>query len=171
MSKTIKSMMSESLSSRYAGIAEAGVVNVMGLNVAETIKFRREVASKQMRVNVVKNSVARRAFAGGPLEALGRSLEGPCALVTGGKSVIDVAREMTALAKKYPKVELKFGLLAGEREVMALSDIAKLKSLGELKSDISMLIGSTGRRLAGCVAGPQSRLAGCIKAIADKEAA
>lgn len=171
MSKTIKSMMSESLAGRYAGVCEAGVVNVMGLNVAETIKFRREAASKQMRVSVVKNSVARRAFDGGPLEALGRSLDGPCALVTGGKSVIDVAREMLALAKKFPKVELKFGLLPGEREVMALAAIAKLKSLGELKSDISMLIGSTGRRVAGCIAGPQSRVAGCVKAIAEKGAA
>ena len=52
-----------------------------------------------MQVEVVKNSLASRAFRGTALEALGDALEGPCALVIGGDSAIEVA-----------KIHVEFGL-------------------------------------------------------------
>ncbi len=169
MSRQLKDLMTESLRERYAQVDEACVVNITGLNVAETIRFRRSLISKNMRVSVVKNSLARRAFAGGALEPLGRSLVGPCALVTGG-SAISVAREIIDLAKALPKVELKSALLAGESEVLPLEEVAQLKSQPELIGDVAMLIASPGRALAACLKSAQSKIAGCLKALAEAEA-
>ena len=99
MSKPVKDLMTEALRSRYEGVQDACVVNLTGLDVARTQRLRRELRSKSMRLEVVKNSLARRAFAGGPLEPLGKSLAGPCALVTGGDSVIDVAKALVAVGQ------------------------------------------------------------------------
>ncbi len=167
MSRQLKSMMTEAVKSRYADVDEACVVDISKLNVADTVAFRRALSSKEMRISVVKNSMARRAFDGGPLEPLGRSLSGPCALVVGGDSAIEVAKEIVRLLKEMPKVEPKIALLSGEAEVMPLEEVAKLKSQRELVGDIAGLLRSPGAALAGCISSPASKIAGCLKAMID----
>ena len=167
----MKTLMTETLRSRYAEVDQACVIDITRLNVADTIRFRRLLRAKSMRVSVVKNSMARRAFAGGALEPLGRSLEGPCALVTGGDSAIEVAKECQRLSKELPLLGLKLALLAGDSEVMSLMDAASLKGHRELLADISGLISSPGRALAGCLSSPQGKIAGCLKAMVEKEEA
>lgn len=169
MSKKLKAAMTDALRSRYEGIDEACVVDVTGLNVADTMQVRRALISKDMRVMVVKNSVARRAFADGPLDLLGRNLEGPCALVTGGDSAIEVAREVVRLGKDHPHLGLKTALMAGELELMSVEAMAALKGHGELMGELALLISSPGRAIAGCLSSPQSKIAGCMKALADRE--
>jgi len=62
MSKQLKDMLTEALRSRYAGVNEACVVDLTGLNVEETQVVRRRLTSKNFRLMVVKNSLARRRF-------------------------------------------------------------------------------------------------------------
>ena len=169
MSRQLKALMMEVMRSRYEGVEEACVVDIMGLNVADTMQFRRALTAKNMRVMVVKNSTTRRAFMGGPLEPIGKNLNGPCALVTGAASVIDLAREVVSLAKDLPRLELKVALMAGESEVMPVREVAGLKGHGELMGELAMLVSSPGRSIAGCLSSAQSRLAGCLKAMAEKE--
>ncbi len=168
MSKQLKSLVTEALRSRYQGVDQACVVDVCGLNVEDIIKVRRELTSKNIRLRVVKNSLARRAFAGGPLETLGNDLSGPCALVTGGDSAIDMAREMVRLAVEFPPLALKKGIMEGESSLIPVADLAKLMGRTELVREIASMLGSPARSLAGCLASPQSRIAGCLKAMADK---
>ncbi|MEE9294446.1 MAG: 50S ribosomal protein L10 [Phycisphaerae bacterium] len=168
MSKQLKSLVTDALRARYEGIDRACVVDVSGLNVEDTIKLRRELTSRNIRLRVVKNSLARRAFAGGPLETLGNDLSGPCALVTGGDSAIDMAREMVRLAVEFPQLGLKQGILEGESSLVSVPDLAKLMGRTELLSELAGLLSSPGRSLAGCLSSPQSRIAGCLKAMADK---
>jgi large subunit ribosomal protein L10 len=117
----------------------------------------------------VKNSLAKRAFSDGPLAPLAPALSGPCALVTGGSSVIDVAKTLVELKKTYPKIELRQGVLGGEVELIDLERLAMMKSRAELAGEVAMLIISPGRKIAGCLAGPAGKIAGCLKAIADKQ--
>lgn len=168
MSKQLKSLVTDALRARYQGIDKACVVDVSGLNVEDIIKVRRELTSKNIRLRVVKNSLARRAFAGGPLESLGNDLAGPCALVTGGDSAIDMAREMVRLAVEFPQLGLKQGIMEGESSLIPVANLAKLMGRTELISEIAGLLGSPGRSLAGCLCSAQSRIAGCLKAMADK---
>jgi len=168
MSRQLKGLLTDALRSRYQDVDEACVVDITRLNVAETMKLRRSLRAKKMRVSVIKNSMARRAFDGGPLAPLGRSLTGPCALITGGDSVIEVAKECVRLAKELPKIELKMALLAGETEVLPTVEAAKLKGQRELVGEIAGLVSSPGRAIAGCLSSPQAKIAGCLKALIDK---
>ena len=148
MSKQLKSLITDALRSRYEGVNEACVVNVSGLKVQEAIAVRRELLTKNMRLRVIKNSLARRAFVGGPLEALSVDLAGPCALVTGGDTAIDMAREMVRLAEEFPAIGLKKGQMEDDPSLIPVADIAKMMGKQELLGEIAMLISSPGRAIA-----------------------
>lgn len=169
MSKQLKTMVTESLRRRFDGVEEACVVDMTGVNVAQAMKIRRMLSARNMRVVVVKNSLARRAFEGGPLDVIGKNLSGPCALVTGGDSAIEVAREMVSLAKEFTALTLKEGLLTGIPELVPVTELAAMKGQAELVGEIAMLLASPGRALAGCLGSPQSRIAGCLKTMAEAE--
>ncbi len=168
MSKPVKDLLTQEYQSRYGGLDSACVVSVIGLDAIATNLFRGELGKRRMRLQVVKNSLARRAFSEGALAPLGSALDGPCALVTGGESAIEIAKALVELQKTYPKIELKYGIVGGEPDVLSVDQIAKMRSRVEMIGEVAMLIASPGRRLAGCLAGPGGRIAGCIKTIADK---
>lgn len=168
MSKPVKDLITNEYQSRYGKLSNACVVSVIGLDAISTNKLRGELQSKKISLQVVRNSLARRAFAGTSLAPLADSLQGPCALVIGGESIIDVAKTLVELKKKYPGIELKKGLLEGDPDLLDVERLSQMKSRGDLLADVAMLIASPARRLAGCIGGPGGRLAGCFKAIADK---
>lgn len=169
MSKPVKDLMTQEYRQRYENVDSACVVSVIGMDAISTNRLRGTLRSKEIRLQIVKNSLARRAFADRPLAPLAESFTGPCALVTGGESAIDLAKTLVELRKTYPAIELKLGMLGGDPELVEVERLAKMKNRAELLGELAMLIGSPGRRLAGCLAGPGGRIAGCLKAIADKE--
>lgn len=170
MSKFVKALVTEELKSRYADLSSACVVDLTGLDVASQEKLRRALSSKSATLEVVKNSLARRAFAGGPLDPLGKVLEGPCALVTSRESLIEVARLLIDTAKQFNKLKLKQAIFDGDPSLMTIVELAKMKGWRELLGEVAMLITSPGRALAGCIRSPQAKIAGCLKALADKAA-
>lgn len=168
MSKPVKDVITHEYQSRYGELDSACVVNVIGLDAISTNRLRNDLKAKKIRLHVVRNSLARRALAEQPLAPLTKALTGPCALVTGGDSVMDVAKVLVAIQKTYPKLELKVGIVGGEPEVYAVEQIAKMKTRMETLGEVAMMIASPGRRLAGCVASPGGKIAGCVKAVVEK---
>jgi large subunit ribosomal protein L10 len=166
MSKPLKQLLTDHLRGRYAGVDSACVVDLTGLDVGATTRFRQLLRSKSVRVEVVKNSMARRAFEGSPLAPLGDSLAGPCALVTCGDSIIEVAKLLVEAAREYTAVTLKQAMIEGDPRLLTVEEVARFKSLRELMGEVAMLMSSPGRRVAGCIVSPQSRIAGCLKALA-----
>lgn len=169
MSKPVKDLVTNEYKALFGGADGACVVSVIGLDAISTNKFRGELRAKKIQLKVVKNSLAKRAFSDGPLAPLAPALTGPCALVTGGESVIDVAKALVELKKTFPKIELRQGIFGGEPDLIDLERLATMKSKAELAGEVAMLILSPGRNIAGCVASPAGKIAGCIKAIADKQ--
>jgi len=171
MSKAVKAMITEELRGRYSGLESACVIDMTGMNVTEQQELRRALRGKDARVEVVKNSLARRALADCPLEPLGAALEGPCALVTtSSESLVETAKALVAAASEFEKLTLKQAIVDGDPSLLLVVDVAKLKSRVEILGEIAMLIGSAGRSVAGCIGSPQSKVAGCLKALADKAA-
>ena len=168
MSKPLKQMMTDALRDRYAGVDSACVVDLTGLDVVSTTRFRRTLREKSMQVAVVKNSLAARAFQGTPLEPLGRSLKGPCALVTGGDSILEVARTLVAALKDFAVIRLKQAIIEGDPALMTVEEVSRLKGRLELIGEVAMLISSPGRRVAGCILSPGGIIAGCIKGLIEK---
>ncbi len=170
MSKAVKALVTNELKSRYADVVGACVVDLTGLDVADQEKLRRSLRTKSAKLEVIKNSLARRAFAGGPLEPLGKVLEGPCALVTSRESLIEVARLLTEAAKEFAQLKLKQAIFDGDPTLITVEELSKLKGRMELLGEVAMLMSSPGRALAGCLSSPQSKIAGCLKTISEKAA-
>jgi large subunit ribosomal protein L10 len=168
MSKPIKSMVMNELKQRYAGVDSACVVDMTGLNVQAQEKLRKSLRGKSARVQVVKNSMARRAFDGGPLAPLGKSLEGPCVLITSSQSLIEIAKSLIDAAREYKQLKLKKAIIEGDPNLLSIEELSRMRGRLELLGEVAMLIASPGRAIAGCLRGPQSKIAGCLKAMADK---
>jgi large subunit ribosomal protein L10 len=170
MSKTVKALMTKELKQRYAGVQSACVVELSGLDVAAQDKLRRTLAKKSAKMEVVKNSVAKVAFQDGPLAPLGAALTGPCALVTGGDSAVEIAKLLIESAKEFVKLKLKTAIYEGEPSLLTVQSLAKMRSRIELIGEVAMLVSSPGRALAGCLRSPQAKIAGCLKTLAEKAA-
>ncbi|MHC4444617.1 MAG: 50S ribosomal protein L10 [Planctomycetota bacterium] len=168
MSKPVKDLITKEYRRLYGEVDSACVVSVIGLDAISTNKLRGELHGKGICLRVIKNSLARRAFADSALEPLNSVLEGPCALVTGGDSAIDLAKVLVDIRKSYPQIELKRGILGGDPEPIEVDQLAKMKNKDELLAELAGLLCSPGRRLAGCLMSPGGRLAGCLKTMADK---
>ena len=170
MSKTIKAMVTDDLRVRYREVRSACVVDLTGLNVQEQQSLRATLRTRSGRLEVMRNSLARRAFQDGPLEPLSSTLVGPCALVTGSESVIELAKALVEAAQEFTQLKLKHAIMEGVPDLLTVEILAKMKSHRELIAEVAQLIGSPARALAGCLASPQSRIAGCLKALIEKAA-
>ena len=169
MSKPLKRMLSENLRRCYEGVDSACVIDLTGLDVQRTQQIRRDLRQKSIRMQVVKNSMARLAFTDGPLGPLAAELEGPCALVTGGDSIVEVAKALVQWAREFAELSLKQAMVDGATELLTVRELSKMKSRVELIGEVAMLIASPGRAIAGCLRSPQSKIAGCLKAMAEED--
>lgn len=168
MSKTIKSYIRDEYKTAYDGVDSACVVSVIGMNAIDTNRLRGVLHNKEIRLRVVKNTMARQAFAGTALEPLGNQLDGPCALVTGGSSIIDVAKFLVDHIKEFKGLELKHGIIEGDPDLVPVTDLAKMLSLGELRSKIVGIMLAPASKIAGAATAPAGTIAGGLKSIIEK---
>ena len=97
MSKPVKDMITREYQASYAELESACLISVIGMDAISTNRLRGELRQKHIRLQVLKNNLARRAFADAPLSPLSNAMDGPCALVTGGESLIDVAKTLVGV--------------------------------------------------------------------------
>lgn len=169
MSKRVKDLVIEELRNRYEGVDSVLLVDPTGIDANTNNAMRGDLRSKSVRLEVVKNSLARRAFAGGPLERVGPLMEGPNALVTGGDSIVDAAKVVAEWGKKLGLLKIHGAVVEGEALAAAeASELAKMPGRRELHQQVVGLALSPGARLVGAVTGPAGVLAGCVQAMVDK---
>lgn len=166
MSRVVKQLIEKDIRDRYSKLDSAIVVNVLPLTGVQANEFRGQLQKSKIEVHVVKNAAARRALAGTPLAPLADKLTGPCAFVT-GPSAIEAAKEVMRLAKEYPNVELKFALADGDPDILTIEELSQRRGIKELQGEVVMVFCSPARRIAGQLK-VGSKIAGCIKAVADK---
>ncbi len=166
MSKYVKNLVSDELASRLDGVDEALLVKVVGLDANRTVNLRRALRDKDIKLMVVKNSLALRATAGTPLAAAFEAVEGPVALVWGTEDIVSLAKEIIRLAEdsEYEGFEPRGGVMGGEAITPEkVKEVSKWPSRSE---QLSLLVGQIlgpGSQLAAQLCGPGGTLAGQIK--------
>ncbi len=166
MSKYVKNLVSDELASRLDGVDEALLVKVVGLDANRTVNLRRALRDKDIKLMVVKNSLALRATAGTPLAAAFEAAEGPVALVWGTEDIVSLAKEIIRLAEdsEYEGFEPRGGVMGGEAITPEkVKEVSKWPSRSE---QLSLLVGQIlgpGSQLAAQLCGPGGTLAGQIK--------
>ncbi len=169
MSKPVKNLIVDSYLRRFADVDGAVVVNLRGVDANANNALRGSLASQQMRVTVVKNTLARRAWSGMAIEPLCEVIDGPSAVVTGGETVVDIARLLVQQTKQIPELELRGALMEGQLfmadQVVALS---KYPTRSEAQGQAVQLVLSPAQNLVAAAVGPGRRVASLVKAIEEK---
>jgi len=170
MSKQVKGMIIRGYKERLEGVEDATLISIRGLKAIDTTKIRANLRAKNIRISVVRNSLARKAFDGGKLTGLEPLLKEANALCYGGNSVVEVARELVKMLDEFPTLELKGAVLDGElfSGVKGVKELSKYPTREEGISKIVTLILSPAKKLAAQIKGPGSNIAGVIAAIESK---
>ena len=115
MSKAIKDMLVDDLKHRLHEVGDVIVVSLGRLDAQKTTQLRKQLRSKQISLQLIKNSLAKRAIAGTPLEPALVKAEGMLALAWGGEDVVDLAKELDRLSgvKEYEGFACHGGALDG----------------------------------------------------------
>jgi large subunit ribosomal protein L10 len=171
MSRPVKELLRNELSKRLEGVTSMAMVGFAGVDAVAANELRRRLMKKNIRMRVVKNSVARQAFRSVGLEKAADLLEGPCAVAWGADSVVTVVRELLEAGKDTPNLTVKAAYMEGE--VFGAEAIKRLSKYPTRDEAIGRIVAAAmcpGRKLAGCLAGPGASLASILKTIEEKQA-
>jgi ribosomal protein L10 len=166
MSKLIKNLVTEDLRKQLSGVSDALLVNVVGLDAIRTTKLRKDLRAKNIKLEVVKNSLAKRATEGTPLAAAFEGVEGTLAIVWGSSDIVSLAKEVTRLAglKEYEKFTARGGAMDGAK--LSADEVKAVSSWPSREEQLSLLMGqilSPGGKLASQLTALGGALASQIK--------
>ena len=172
MSKFVKNIITEELKKRLAGVENALLVNIVGMEVNDSNRLRSALAAKDIRVMVVKNSLAARATEGTSLSAAFQGLTGSTAVCYGATDIVALAKELVKVSKdkQFAKLALLGGVLDGE--AFAADKVVEISKWPTREEQIAILVGQivgVGSTLSSQLLSGGANLASQIKQLADKE--
>ena len=170
MSRPVKNMIVQEYQRRFDGVSDALLVDIRGIPANENNELRLGLLKKDIRVTVIRNTLARDAFAGTGLEGLEPGLSGPSALCYGGTSVVDTARELVDWAKKIKELDLKGAILDGQYfdGDAGVKELSKFPTREEAQAKVVQLILSPASNLVGGALAPGANLLAIVKEIQDR---
>lgn len=170
MSKHVKGIVIREYKSRLNGVDDAALISIRGLKAIDTTKIRASMRQKNIKITVVRNSLAGKAFEGSKLTGLEPLMKEANALCYGGSSVVEVARELVKLIEEFPTLELKGAILDGDlfKGAAGVKELSKYPTREEGIAKVVTLIVSPARKLMAQIKGPGSTVAGLVKAVETK---
>jgi len=170
MSKPVKEMIMNAYKRRFDELEGALVVDIRGIAANDNNELRLGLQEKSIQITVLKNTLAKKAFAATDLEALGTVLDGPCALAFGADSVVEVARALVDWAKKIEDLDLKGAVLDGElfSGKEGVKRLAEFPTREEAQARAVALVLAPAQKLVGAATSPGSKLLAIVKEIEER---
>jgi len=172
MSKQLKDLTVAEYNRRLAGVDDALLVNVIGLNSLNTYLLRKELRSKNLNLLVVKTSLAKRATEGTRLGTAFGDGDGSLAVVWGGEDFVSLAKEIVNLCKRpeFEKCQTRGGVMDGEK--LTAEKVAEVSTWPNRTEQIGMLVGpilSPGANLLSQISAPGGLLMSQLKKKSEGE--
>src|SRR6187399_475886 len=114
LSRATKKEILSGYDEAMASAEHAFVIGFKGITVNQVTDLRNRVRRCGGQYVVVKNTLARLAVAGKPLEQVREHFVGPTAVVFSKSDPVSLAKVLTEFAKDTPVIEFKAGLVEGQ---------------------------------------------------------
>ena len=169
MSKKIKAMELDALRGALKGARDYVIVEPIKVDAATDYDFRRKLREKSVKVQMVKNSYAKKIFGENGLKS-GDVWAGPTLLCWGGGSakglsttVETVIKESKKDAKAPDKFKVKTGVADGE--IVPLDVMTKLPTREEALANVLAAILGPGGQLLAAITGPGATALALVKTV------
>lgn len=169
MPKKLNVLMKKQLEGEFRNLSSGILVDYQGLPSDETYALRKELRTKNVRMKVVKNSVAQLALEEAGVQGL--DLRGPVAICTNDDAVA-VAKALVDWKKKNKKtkLEIKGGIL--DRKLLdpkAVAALAALPGRDQLRAQLVGQLAAPMRGLVMATAGILRKLLYGLNAIKEQK--
>ncbi len=172
MSKYVKNLVTGDIKNRLEGVADAVLVNVIGMDSASTFGIRKKLRLKGINMLVIKTSMAARATDGTSLRPMFDNQAGSLAMVWGCEDFVSLAKEVAEIvkSKEFAKFELKGGVMDGD--ALTAEQVLAVSKWPSRTEQISLLVGqilSPGANLVSQILSGGSNLAGQVKTLIENK--
>ena len=158
------------LKEAMANVEGMVLTSLKGLNVGEVTDLRRRLRAENVQLKVIKNTLAKKAFAETELSALADDFAGETAIAWSSEDAVAPAKIVMNFKKDKPDFIVKAGFVSGERiDGDGVAQLSKLPSLDELRSKILGLLQAVPQKLVAQINAPGQQIAGVINAHVEKE--
>ena len=145
----------QQLETAFKGCDSAILVDYKGMNVPQVTELRRQLRTAKASYKVVKNTLAKRALKGTPLEVLEKHFAGTTAVAYTADDPIALAKTLTTFAKTAPTLTVKAAIVSGRAIKPAeVTELASLPGKPELYA-----------RLLGTMQAPMVQLVTVLNAV------
>lgn len=173
MSKYVKGLVQNELEKRFAEVPDFMVISTVGLDGINNNILRGKLKAKGIRMSMVKNALMRRAMEGLGRPAAGPLFEsGPCTIVYGADSVVDVAKELLDCSTKLKlkTIVVRGAFVDGQvLDARNANELSKMPNRAEMHGRLAATVLAPGAKVAGAILSPGSKIAGCLKSLIEKQ--
>jgi large subunit ribosomal protein L10 len=159
----------ESLAEEFHRAPHLVILGYQGVTVAKDWILRRKLQQANIRLRVVKNTLARQAARGTPVELLSEHFKGMTAIAFTHDDPVALAKILTEFARENAELQFKAALVEGRpmgaREIEA---VATLPSKPELMASLMGLINAPTRSLMSVLTGVTRNLVVLLGQIRDQ---
>lgn len=163
----------EALAEQFKTAEAAMLVSFKNMTVSKDQELRRQLREAGISYSVVKNTLARKAAVGTPLEPMADQFKGVTAVALSTNDPVALSKAISKFTKANAEIfSFKVGLVEGKVvELNQVEAIANLPSREELLSKVLFLINAQAQRLATVINAVPRNLAVVVGQVhAQKEA-
>jgi large subunit ribosomal protein L10 len=170
MDRAQKAESIEALKGVFADAGAVVVTHYLGLTVHDMEDLRAKLREQGASLRVVKNRLAQKALNGAG-EGASALFKGPVAIAY-APDPVSAAKVVTQYAKDHEHLKVIGGLMGTDvLDPRAVSALASLPSLDQLRARIIGMLNTPATRIAGLLQAPAAQIARVVGAYAAKDAA
>jgi large subunit ribosomal protein L10 len=169
VSRASKDATLSSMSARLAKAPMVVIADYRGTTVKDITAFRSSLKKAGLHYQVVKNTLARRALQGTPMEGFAKSVGGMAGWVFSTEDAIASAKVIRDIGRNFKTIEIKGGWFDGTvLDAAAVAKVAELPSKEELQAQLLATIQEAPTKVVRVLQAPGRDLLYLLQNFANK---